>query len=128
VLRFAAQRAIALDRHAVEALTLDQIGGLGDAAREGQLPAFVQAAKALGLEVGQGAPEAELETGGSERHENQGRPTKPAARPESEGTPPSDSSRQDRAPNSTSAPGGDPAGGTQGRPGGSRRRVDFENT
>jgi hypothetical protein len=54
VLRFAAQRAIALDRHAVEALTLDQIGGLGDAAREGQLPAFVTAARALGLEVGQG--------------------------------------------------------------------------
>jgi hypothetical protein len=54
VLRFAAQRAIALDRHAVEALTLDQIAGLGDAAREGQLPAFVEAARALGLEVGQG--------------------------------------------------------------------------
>jgi hypothetical protein len=53
VLRFAAQRAIALDRHAVEALTLDQIAGLGDAAREGQLPAFVEAARALGLEVGQ---------------------------------------------------------------------------
>jgi hypothetical protein len=54
VLRFAAQRAISLDRHAVEALTLDQIAGLGDAAREGQLPAFVTAARALGLEVGQG--------------------------------------------------------------------------
>jgi hypothetical protein len=54
VLRFAAQRALALDRHAVEALTLDQIAGLGDAAREGQLPAFVEAARALGLEVGQG--------------------------------------------------------------------------
>jgi hypothetical protein len=53
VLRFAAQRAIGLDRHAVEALTLDQIAGLGDAAREGQLPAFVAAARALGLEVGQ---------------------------------------------------------------------------
>ena len=34
VLHFAAQKAIALDRHAVEGLTLDQIGGLGDAARE----------------------------------------------------------------------------------------------
>jgi hypothetical protein len=55
VLRFAAQRALALDRHAVEALTLDQIAGLGDAAREGQLPAFVRAAQALGLEVGQEA-------------------------------------------------------------------------
>jgi hypothetical protein len=58
VLRFAAQRALALDRHAIEALTLDQIGGLGDAAREGQLPAFVEAARALGLEIGQeAAPE-----------------------------------------------------------------------
>jgi hypothetical protein len=55
VLRFAAQRAIALDRRAIEALTLDQIAGLGDAAREGRLPAFVQAAQALGLEVGQEA-------------------------------------------------------------------------
>jgi hypothetical protein len=59
VLRFAAQRAIALDRHAVEALTLDQISGLGDAAREGQLPAFVQAAQALGLAVAQTSPEAQ---------------------------------------------------------------------
>jgi hypothetical protein len=55
VLRFAAQRALALDRHAVEALTLDQIAGLGDAARDGQLPAFVEAARALGLQVGQEA-------------------------------------------------------------------------
>jgi hypothetical protein len=51
VLRFAAQKAIALDRHAVERLTLDQIAGLGDAAREGALPAFVNSAKALGLDV-----------------------------------------------------------------------------
>ncbi len=49
VLQFAAQKAIALDRQAVEHLTLDQIAGLGDAAREGRLPAFVEAAKALGL-------------------------------------------------------------------------------
>jgi hypothetical protein len=54
VVRFAAQRALALDRQAVEALTLDQISGLGDAAREGRLPAFVEAARALGLEVAQG--------------------------------------------------------------------------
>src|SRR5215471_5428819 len=49
VLRFAAQHAIALDRQAVQGLTLDQIAGLGDAAREGRLPAFTQAAAALGL-------------------------------------------------------------------------------
>jgi hypothetical protein len=53
VLRFAAQKALALDRRAVEELTLDQIAGLGDAAREGRLPAFVEAAKALGLDVAQ---------------------------------------------------------------------------
>jgi hypothetical protein len=53
VLQFAAQKAIALDRQAVEHLTLDQIAGLGDAAREGRLPAFVEAAKALGLDVAQ---------------------------------------------------------------------------
>lgn len=58
VLRFAAQRSIALDRRAVEALTLDQIAGLGDAAREGALPAFVHAAQALGLDVVQDEPAA----------------------------------------------------------------------
>lgn len=57
VLRFAAQKGIGLDRTAIEHLTLDQIAGLGDAAREGQLPAFVNAAKALGLEMQQGEPE-----------------------------------------------------------------------
>jgi hypothetical protein len=55
VIRFAAQRALGLDRRAVEKLTLDQISGLGDAAREGRLPAFVEAAKALGLEIAQPA-------------------------------------------------------------------------
>jgi hypothetical protein len=53
VLRFAAAQKIALDRRRIEALTLDQIAGLGDAAREGALPAFVNSARALGLEVGQ---------------------------------------------------------------------------
>lgn len=56
VLRFAASKGIPLDRRAIEHLTLDQIGGLGDAAREGALPAFVQSAQALGLEVRQGEP------------------------------------------------------------------------
>ena len=45
VLQFAAQKAIALDRQAIDHLTLDQIAGLGDAAREGRLPAFVEAAQ-----------------------------------------------------------------------------------
>lgn len=55
VLRFAARNAISFDRRAVEGLTLDQISGLGDAAREGALPAFVQSAKALGLEIAVGS-------------------------------------------------------------------------
>jgi hypothetical protein len=33
VLQFAAQKAIAIDRQAIDRLTLDQIAGLGDAAR-----------------------------------------------------------------------------------------------
>jgi hypothetical protein len=57
VLRFAAQRAIALDRRALEDLTFDQISGLGDAVRDGALPAFVEALKALGLDLQQGDPE-----------------------------------------------------------------------
>ena len=51
VLHFATQKAIALDRQKIEGLTLDQIAGLGDAAREGRVPAFVEAAKVLGLEI-----------------------------------------------------------------------------
>jgi hypothetical protein len=49
VLRFGAARAIPLERGAVEALTLDQIAGLSDAAHTGNLTAFAQAAQALGL-------------------------------------------------------------------------------
>jgi hypothetical protein len=49
VTRFAARSSVAIDRRALEALTFEQISGLGDAAREGQLPAFVQAATVLGL-------------------------------------------------------------------------------
>ena len=73
VLQFAAARAIALDRLAIEHLTLDQIAGLGDAAREGRLPAFVEAAKALGLEVTQGAAQPEPATAQGAREAMQGR-------------------------------------------------------
>jgi hypothetical protein len=67
VIRFAAQNALQLERRAVEALTLDQISGLADALREGRLPAFVEAAKALGLEIAQGtrAEAAETVEGGA---------------------------------------------------------------
>lgn len=62
VLRFATQHGLAFDRRAIEHLTLEQIGGLGDAARQGQVPAFVNAAHALGLDVAVGE-EAAQETG-----------------------------------------------------------------
>jgi hypothetical protein len=52
VLQFAARRAIQLDRRALEELTVEQIAGLGDAARDGSVPAFVAAARAMGLEIG----------------------------------------------------------------------------
>jgi len=116
VLRFAAQRAIALDRHAVEALTLDQIAGLGDAAREGQLPAFVQAAKALGLEVGQSALEVQEpagEAGGGERQTGEAAPAEQQQQNPERQAPdrPREAARSPQSP-----PGGAPSG----------RRVRFE--
>ena len=53
VLRFAASKGLALDRPAVEALTMDQIGGLSDAARAGQ-QSFEAAARALSVLAGGG--------------------------------------------------------------------------
>jgi hypothetical protein len=88
VLQFAARHAIALDRRRIESLTLDQIAGLGDAARDGALPAFVRAAQALGLEVGHaeaGAAAAEALPEPAKADERpptrRGRPPR-AARPE----------------------------------------------
>lgn len=51
VLRYAAMRAIAVDREAIEALTYEQIVGLSDAVKEGGIEQFVQAADALGIIV-----------------------------------------------------------------------------
>lgn len=51
VLRFAASKSIPLDRRLVEALTLDQIAGLGDAARGGGADDFRNAAQALRVMV-----------------------------------------------------------------------------
>lgn len=83
VLQFAARHAIAFDRRRIEALTLDQIAGLGDAARDGALPAFVNAARALGLEVGHGEaqalPEPETVEVGPQRARGRGRPAKAPA-------------------------------------------------
>ena len=49
MLRYAAAKAIGLDRQQVEDLTFAQIVGLSDAAREGKHEAFVASAEALGL-------------------------------------------------------------------------------
>lgn len=49
VLRYAASKAIPVDREAIEALTFDQIAGLSDAVREGRAEQFMQAADALGI-------------------------------------------------------------------------------
>lgn len=73
VLRFAAQHGLSLDRRAITQLTLDQIAGLGDAAREGQLPAFANSARALGLEISQG--EAQPEPGRATPETMAGAPT-----------------------------------------------------
>jgi len=51
VLRYAAAKAIAVDREAIEALTFEQIIGLADAVREGKAEQFVLAADALGIIV-----------------------------------------------------------------------------
>lgn len=48
VLRYAASKAIAVDRDAVEELTFDQISGLSEATRAGQA-AFVASGEALGI-------------------------------------------------------------------------------
>ena len=49
VLRYAAAKAIPVDREAVESLTYEQIMGLSDAVREGKAEQFVEAADALGI-------------------------------------------------------------------------------
>lgn len=51
VLRYAASKAITVDREAVEALTFEQIMGLADAVKEGRVEQFVDAADALGIVI-----------------------------------------------------------------------------
>jgi hypothetical protein len=134
VLQFAAQKAIALDRQAVEHLTLDQIAGLGDAAREGRLPAFVEAAKALGLglemaqeQAGEPAPTNDKAPPPQGREPATRRRTSTAApaqttAPAASETPPGNAPPADDesgAGGSISTHQDQPAGGT-------RRRVNFE--
>jgi len=65
VMRYAAAQGIAVNRQGIEALTLDQITELGDAARSGDKGAFLRAAVALGIAtvaaVADGAPQAAQE-------------------------------------------------------------------
>jgi hypothetical protein len=112
VLQFAAQKAIALDRQAIDHLTLDQIAGLGDAAREGQLPAFVEAARALGLEVTQGQAEQAPAAASAPRERPQGarrgrppgtRNTAPAGPPAGEEPPPGEAVAQETTAQQTTA-------------------------
>lgn len=79
VLRYAASRAIGVDRDAVESLTFDQIAGLADAVREGSVEQFVQSAEALGIVVlGDGER-------GPSRIATVATPSQPAARQASNG-------------------------------------------
>jgi hypothetical protein len=129
VLRFATQHGLAFDRRAIEHLTLEQIGGLGDAARQGQVPAFVNAAHALGLDVAVGE-EAAQETGraapdatqppaaagsaGPSQAARRGRP--PGPRRQQEEPPPVEDEREF----------GEPEQQQQEQPPTQRRQVDFD--
>ena len=129
VLQFAAQKAIALDRQAIDHLTLDQIAGLGDAAREGRLPAFVEAAKALGLEIAQGQateaakPAAASPPAGAERRNRRPATAAPAetARPTAPAAAATEPGESDAPPASEDA-----TGGQQSSTPPARRRVNFE--
>jgi len=125
VLQFAAQKAIALDRQAIDHLTLDQIAGLGDAAREGRLPAFVEAARALGLDIAQGQPAetakpAAASPGSPPERTNRRRASTAAA---AETARPAAARKEPAKGDAPPPTGGDDAGG-QSSPG--RRRVNFE--
>jgi hypothetical protein len=128
VLQFAAQKAIALDRVAIDRLTLDQIAGLGDAAREGRLPAFVEAAKALGLEIAQGqaaeAPKPTASSPSQPAERGRGRRGSTAAPPQTaRQAAPAATSNEGAKTDAPPPTGGDDAGG---QPSPDRRRVNFE--
>lgn len=91
VLRFAARQGLTVDRRSIDELTLDQISGLGDAARSEQIGAFVNAARALGLEVAQGEASSEEEA-----------PSAPAAQTAT--APQKVSTKTDKQPNSAAGP------------------------
>jgi hypothetical protein len=67
IVRFAAKHAIAIDRQAIGNLSLEQITGLGDAAREG-LDAFRASLSALGLSSAERVEDVDQETGEVHEH------------------------------------------------------------
>lgn len=79
VLKYAAQKAISLQRDAVYGLTLDQIAGLSDAARAGNAPAFAQSCLALGIADGEVQQGAAADRGGEKQ--TVAATPKPAAKP-----------------------------------------------
>lgn len=74
VLRFAAAKSVPIDRRSLEALTMDQLAGLGDAARGGNVDAFRNSCDSLRVLH----TIAVVEGGGPERLAG---PAKPAAKP-----------------------------------------------
>jgi hypothetical protein len=90
VVRFATAKAIPVDRQAVAALTMEQIAGLSDAAREGNLAQFNAAAHALGILLavegpasGTTAPAKQQQKPATqEKAAGQGKPAQPAAQQE----------------------------------------------
>ncbi len=107
VLRFAAANGIPMDRHAVEALTMDQIAGLADAARTKERARFTNAAIALGL-VQEAVPQ-ETDVVGATPPETPtrrgpGRPRKADAPPQEAPPPPEGAGRGPRRAAAPAAP------------------------
>jgi hypothetical protein len=101
VLRYAAANSVPLDRRRLDILTFDQIAGLGDAAREGALPAFVQGAVALGLsmaELTDGEPPPAPEPPRRGRPRKPTEDTKPAEPPADPAEPSGDAEPPEPAP------------------------------
>ncbi len=87
VLRYAASQGLIVDRRAIDDLSMDQITGLGDAARSEEAGAFVNAARGLGLEVEQGEKPQETAEPQQEQ-KRRGRPPRQQAQQQSPPPPP----------------------------------------
>jgi hypothetical protein len=90
VLRYAAGKGIGVNRAAVEALTLDQLAGLGDAARGDGEVAFKRAALALGILTVADAPSGEAPAASTPPADPKPRQQRQARQPAPEPPPPAD--------------------------------------